>query len=265
MKFPQDLLRFLYWIFFKPFSFRSWVSQLEPAMGSTAVMFTSSLDRSAQSFKSLALFYVLVVPWLLAAGTGLILTWLGKDVNWLRLVFTLSIAMALSLTFSIDFGSAVLLPFSIAGAILSSTSSAGTLGIFFSFTLGTAYGLSGNSARWGLTARLVYGVFLSILMGPLAGVSIGAAFLLGYFRILFYLVEASLSWIFGNLARNREAVRLWRFHPVVWDELVWFPLPGLDMHLRALREQNELAAQAPIQQVQESFRQGWATQEMLER
>ena len=265
MKFPKDVLRFLYWIFFKPISFRSWVSQLDPVMGNTAALFTGALDRSARSFKHLGLFYVLVVPWLLATGTGLMLTWLGMDVNWLRLIFTLSAAIALSLTLSVDFGIAFLLPFSIAVTLLSSTSFAAGLVVFFSLMLGTAYGLSGNRARWGLTAAVVYGVFFSILMGALPGVAIGAAFLVGYFRIIFYIVEALLSWSLGNLAAQGDAISLWQFHPVQWDELIWFPLPGLDKHLLAIKRQDDLAAQAAIHQVQESFRQRWAAQQMLER
>ena len=265
MKFPHDLLRFLYWIFFKPFSLHTWISQIDPIMGNTAALLTSSRNVSIRSFKYLALFFVLVMPFLLAIGTGLVLTSLGMDVNWLRLVFTLSVAMALSLTFSLDFCIAFLLPFSIVVAIWSSTSFTATLGILFSFMLGTAYGLSGNSARWGLTAGLVYGVMLSILLGPLSGLLIGAAFLIGYFRVLFYLVEGPLSWILGNLARNGEAVKLWRFHPVVWDEVIWFPLPGLDEHLLALERRNTYAAEAAMHHVQESFGQRGAVEKVLKR
>jgi uncharacterized protein len=265
MKFPQDILRFLYWVFFKPFSLQTWISQLDPALRNITALFMSSPHRSVQSFKYLALFYVLVMPWVLAVGTGLVLTALGVDVNWLRLVFTLSVALALSLTFSVDFCITFLLPFGIALVLWSSTSFTGTLGILFSFMLGTAYGLSGNSARWGLTAGLVYGVLLSVVLDPLRGLSIGAAFLLGYFRIIFYLLEASLSWILGNLAGNREVLKLWRFHPILWDELIWFPLPGLDRHLRAIREQSGPAARAAIRQVQESFRQSWATENIPEQ
>jgi len=265
MKFPQDLLRFLYWIFFKPFSLQTWISRLDPAMRNTASLMTNSRNPSAQPFRYLALFYVLVMPWSLAIGTGFLLTSLGMDVNWLRLIYTLLAVMALSLTFSVDFCIAFLLPFSIAVAIWSSTSFTGTLGIFFSFMLGTAYGLGGNSARWGLTAGLVYGILLSIVLGPLSGLSISAAFLIGYFRILFYIVEAPLSWILGNLARDGEAVKLWRFHPVVWDEVIWFPLPGLDQHLLALERRNTYAAEAAMHHVQESFGQRGAVEKVLKR
>lgn len=263
MKFPQDLLRFLYWVFFKPFSLRAWIDELDPIMGNTA----ASLIRShgwSRPLKYLALFYILLMPWLLAIGTGLLLTGLSMDVNWLRLVFTLSVAIALSLTFSVDFCIAFLLPFSIAVAFWSSTSFTTTLFILFSFMLGTAYGLSGNSARWGLTSGLVYGALFSLIMSPLSGLSIGAAFLIGYFRIIFYVAEASLSWVLGILATRGNALRLWQFHPLLWDELIWFPLPELDKHLLAISKQNGPAAQAAIHQVQESFRQRWAAEQILE-
>ena len=70
MKFPQHLLRFLYWIFFKPFSLHAWIWPIGPRMGNTAALQASSHDRSEQSLNYLALFYILAMPWLLATGTG---------------------------------------------------------------------------------------------------------------------------------------------------------------------------------------------------
>jgi hypothetical protein len=265
MKFPQDLLRFLYWIFFKPFSLHLWINQLDPAIGNVTHLLIRTADRSVIAFKNLTLFYVLIIPWLLAIGTGLVLTSLGLGVNWLRLALALIFAIALSLSFSIQFCIAFLFTFSVTAVFWNSQLFSPTVGVFFSLMLGLAYGLGANSARWGLTAALVYAVFLSILLGPLMGLSIGAAFLIGYFRIMFYVVEAPLSWILGRLASKGDAVRLWRFHPVLWDELIWFPLPGLDQHLLAIRRQDETAAQAAIFQVQESFRQGWAVERILEK
>ena len=258
MKFPQDLLRFLYWIFFKPISLYIWINQLDPAIGNVTHLLISPSDKSVRELKNLTLFYVMVVPWLLAIGTGLVLTWLGVEVNWLRLVLALVFAIALSLPFSIPFCIAFLLAFSVTVTFWTDQSLSPVLGVFFSLMLGLAYGLNANSARWGLTASLVYGVILSFLLGPLSGLSIGAAFLIGYFRILFYIVEAPLSWILGMRAIKGDALRLWQFHPLRWDELIWFPLPGLDKHLLAIKRQDGQAAQAAIHQVQESFRQGWA-------
>ena len=258
MKFPKDLTRFLYWIFFKPISLYAWTSQIDPTLATVAQLFTRSSDRSTQGLKTLALFYILVMPWVLAVATGLVLSQLGTDVNWLRLIFTLSIVIALSLTFGIQFCIALLLPSSVTVALWSSQSFSPALGVFFSLMLGLAYGLGAGSARWGLIACLVYGVMLSLVLGPLTGLSIAAAFLVGYFRIIFYVVEAPLSWILATLAQTGDALKLWPFHPVVWDELIWFPLPGLDQHLLVIQRQNEVAARAAIHQVRESFRQGWA-------
>jgi hypothetical protein len=265
MKFPQDLLRFLYLIFFMPFSFHMQINQLDPTIGSVGTLLTRSYDQSAQSLKTLALFYIFIVPWLLGFGTGMLLSQLGMDVNWLRLTFTLCIGIALCMTFSISFAIAFLLPFAIAVAIWSSVSFTPALGVLFSLMLGLAYGLSANSARWGLTAGLVYGVFIGLVMGPLGGLTIGATFLIGYFRILFYVVEAPLSWSLAILAVKGDALRLWQFNPVLWDELIWFPLPGLDRHLLAIQRQNEPAAQTAILHVQESFRQRWAMKQILEQ
>lgn len=265
MKFPRDLLRLLYWIFFKPFSLYKLISQLDRTIGNApAIRLTRSQNPSVRSIGNLALVYVLIVPWLLTFGTGILLSLLSMDVSWPRLIFYLSVAMALSLTFNISFSIAFLLPFSIVIAIWSSTSFTGALGILFSLLLGLAYGLTPGSARWGLTAGLVYGVIFGLLLRPLIGLSIGAAFLIGYFRIFLYVIEAPLSWILGTLASRGNAVKLWQFHPIVWDELIWFPLPGLDKHLLALQRQDEAAARAALHQVQESFRQGWA-EKILER
>ena len=266
MKFPQDLLRFLYWILFKPISLHIWINQLDPAIGNVIHLLIRPSDRSVLALKNLTLFYVFVVPWLLAVGTGLVLTWLGLGVNWLRLALALIFAIALSLPFSIQFCIAFLLSFSATATIWSGQSLLSpALGVFFSLMLGLAYGLGGNSARWGLTAGLVYAVVLSILLGPLSGLAIGAAFLIGYFRIMLYLVEAPLSWILGRLAVKGDALKLWQFHPVRWDELIWFPLPGLDQHLLAIKRQDEAAAQTAIHQVRESFRQRWVAERILKQ
>jgi MFS family permease len=263
MKFPQDLLRFLYWIFFKPISLHTQINQLDPGIGNVATLLTRSYDQSAQSLKNLALFYILIMPWLLGLGTGILLSGLGMDVNWLKLTFYLFVAIALSLTFNIHFCIAFLLPFSIAVAIWSSNAFTPVLGILFSLMLGLAYGLASDSARWGLIAGLIYSVFLGFVLGPRSGLNIGTAFLIGYFRIVFYLVEAPLSWILGTLADRENALRLWQFHPVLWDELIWFRLPRLDKHLLAIQRQDEPAAQAAILHVQESFRQRWAAERIL--
>jgi hypothetical protein len=260
VQFPQDLFRFLYWIYFRPFSLHAWINQLDPNIGSVPALLTRSHERSVQSLKKLALFSIFILPGLLGFGTGLLLLRLGLDVNWLKLTFYLLVAMALSLTFSIHSCIAFLLPFSVVVAFWSGNAFAPEVGIFLSLMLGLMYGLNGGSAKWGLTAGLVYGFAFGLILNPLNGLYVGAAFLIGYFRIIFYLLEALLSWSLAKRSESENALSLWRLNPVVWDELIWLPLPGLDRHLQALKRQNESAAQVAILQVQESFRQGWASE-----
>jgi len=262
MKFPQDSLRFLYWVFFKPLSLRALISQLDPTLQNVATLLARAYTPSVQSLKILLLFYILIVPWILGIGTGVILDQLDMNVNWLKLTFYLLMAIMLSSTFYLDFCIAFLLPFSIVVAIWSSTSFSLPLGILFSLTLGLAYGLSSNSARWGLSAGLVYGVLLSFILGYKSGLLIGAAFLIGYFRIIFYIVEAPLSWGLAIFASRGDALQSWQFHPVRWDELIWFPLPWLDRHLLAIKEQNGTAFQAAMLEVKESFGQRWAIEQI---
>lgn len=262
MKFPRDLLRFPYWIYFKPLSLHARIERLDPALVNAPALLTRSLPRPARTFQSLALFHILVSPWLLGLGTGLVLSQGGMSVNWLMLAFYLFIMMVLSLTFRVVFCIASLLPFSIMVAIWSSMPFNLILGALFSLALGLAYGLAGGSARWGLVAALVYALILSLLLGPLGGLLIGAAFLAGYFRIPFYLLEAPLSWTLGTLAARNGALKLWRLHPVVWDELIRLPLPRLDRHLQALLRQNGPAAREAIAHVKDSFCQGWAVERM---
>lgn len=262
MAFPKDLLRFVYWIYFKPFSFYRRVGAIDPALANISGLFLRSYEHPGRAFKTLVLFYSLVMPWILASATAIVSSLAGAEVSWLRLVFTVGMAIALSLTFSIQFGIAFLLPFSVAVAVWSSNVFSPALGVFFSLMLGLAYGLTAGNARWGLTAGLVYGAVFSLILGPLHGAIIAAAFLIGYFRIVFYMLEAPFSWILGRLARRGSALKLWRVHPVLWDELIWFPLPGLAAHLLALKQQNGLAAQEAILHVQDSFRQRWAAEQI---
>jgi hypothetical protein len=263
MTFPYDLLRFLYWIFFKPISLHAQIDRLGPNMENTSMLLTRSHDRPAQSFKSLALFYILIVPPLLGLGTGALLSQRGIDVNWLKLVFYLVVAIALSSSFSIYFCIAFLLPFSVMVALWSSLPFTTSMGVTFSLMLGLAYGLRPKSVGWGLTAGLIYGVVLGLILTLLDGLLIGAAFLTGYFRIIFYFVEAPLSWILGTLAKGGNALRLWRIHPVLWDEVIWLPLPRLDRHLLEIQRQNGPASGAAILHVRESFRQKWAAVGMM--
>jgi hypothetical protein len=260
LRFPQDLLRFLHWIFFRPFTMRRYLDDVHPPLSHAAALFFHKRqeDQAYKSLTWLAFFYVWLVPWLLGIGLGLILAARGIPVNWLNLVFYMLVGIPLSLSFSLPFCVAFLLPFSLAVVVLSSTGFNLFTTILFSFALGLAYGLMAKPPKWALTGGLVYGVVFGFIDGPLEGSMIGATFLAGYFRIPLYLIEALLSLLLSCRVDEADAVRRWRFQPLTWDELIWFPLPGLDRYLRALAHQNDFATREAFALVKDSFRQGWA-------
>lgn len=260
LRFPQDLLRFLHWIYFRPFTLQTYLNQSGLPTGSVIELYTRGRqDNSARRpLVLLASFYIWLVPWLLGIAFSIALAWLGKNENWLSLAFYLVLGTMVSLSFSLNFCIAFLMPFSLAAAVVSTGSFTMVHGILFSFLLGLAYGLRLNPAKWGLAAGLVYGGVFALLVNPLSGLAIGLAFLIGYFRIFLYWVEAPLGWILAALSARGSAEKWWRWNPVVWDELIWLPLPGLDRQLQALAQQDKSMGREAISFVKDSFRQGWA-------
>ena len=260
LRFPRDLLRFFYRVIFRPFTLGQILEHLDPPIFSAMSLFTRGwwTSPTRRPLTLLALFYIGLVPWLAAIGLGLMLASCGMPVNWLTLAFYMLVGIALSLTFSLSFCVAFLTPFSLAVTVFSSSGFTLIHALLFSFGLGLAYSLTSKPAKWGLTAGLVYGAVFALLDGPWLGLGMGASFLAGFFRLPFYLLEAPLTWWLALRTSKVDASRLWRFQPFLWDELIWFPLPGLDIHLQALFRQNPALASQALISVRDSFRQGWA-------
>lgn len=257
LRFPQDLLLFLYWVFFKPFSLSHLLERVNPRLTNTMGLFMPSRARSLEerTLARMVLFYCLPVPCLLGLLAGLALAAFQQAVNWPQLILFLVLGCMLGISFSPAFSIAFLLPFSLAVALVSSIGITPIIGIFFSFWLGLAYSLVRKPAAWGLLAGLIYGVALGFLVDPLTGVAIAAAFLAGYFRLPFYLVEAPLTWLLARRAEKGAAAHFWRWQPATWDERIWFPLPGLERHLIALQHQGTPADREALQLMQASFKQ----------
>jgi hypothetical protein len=260
LQFPGDLLRFLHWIFFRPFTLRRYLDRFDPPLSSAIGLFVRGWQEGPErrSLTLLASFYIGLAPWLLGFGLGTVLAYLGGKVNWLSLSLYLLVGILLSLTFSLGFCVAFLLSFSLVVTLFSSAGFTMPLGILFSFALGLAYGLMLKPAGWGLAGGVIYGTVFALISDPISGLMIGSAFLIGYFRLFLYVIQAPLAWCLSRLSARGNAAGLWRFQPLLWDELIWFPLPGLDRHLQALTRQNPTLASQALTLVKDSFRQGWA-------
>ncbi len=86
------------------------------------------------------------------------------------------------------------------------------------------------------------------------------AFLLSYFRVYFYLVELPWQLLLAMVARRypKAAYQLLSFSPLYWDEVIWFPLRGLDTHLVVIAREDPQTASKAIRDVTNTFRQSWA-------
>ncbi|MCP4425848.1 MAG: hypothetical protein GY803_15250, partial [Chloroflexi bacterium] len=92
------------------------------------------------------------------------------------------------------------------------------------------------------------------------GVAGGVAFVFSYLRLYLYIFQVPWHWLAARQAAGQpaRAYHLLQTAPVYWDELIWFPLLGLDRHLVALAQHSRRLAAEEIARVAGSFRQGWA-------
>ncbi len=101
--------------------------------------------------------------------------------------------------------------------------------------------------------------------GVAFGVAGGVAIIGSYFRLFLYLPELAVQWLLvrGGRANNQAALRALRLSPIYWDELVWFPLLGLDHHLVTVTLANRETGKQAIAHAAAAFRQGWAAHNAL--
>jgi hypothetical protein len=127
------------------------------------------------------------------------------------------------------------------------------VGIGLGVALGVMFGVVASVATGAAT-----GVGLGIMFGVAAGVAAPVSFLVTYYRVLVYPLDAFLSWLAWIQARAKPAIafRWWRRCPVVWNEVIYLPLPGAGKLLALATRQNReegfkqiafVAAERPLQ------------------
>lgn len=308
LHFPEDLLRLLYWVFFKPFTLDSYIHQINPALNRHPDMLTlwrySQKHFEFRSLISLSFFFIFAGP-LLAFPTAILLVLVGFQVDWSRLIldmilvemigltvstlYSVSLGMVFSVTlgllFSLLFSNFGSLIFWIGGyswgfiifnpivqfpmdtmAFIAQTGYLLNSGVTYGILLGIFWGTTVETWRgvlWGVIFSIVIAVVLTYSTYNIQGILLIATacvlgFLFSCLRIPLYLLESLIVWLAarrGNLT--------WRYSPALWDELIWFPLPGLDEQLIAIGKQDRTIGLEAIAAIGASFQQGWAARRAL--
>lgn len=266
--FPRDLLRFFYWILFRPRTLERYLRHIDPNYSSRTSVFSffynNRRDKYARHLLRLAFFYILIFPWVFTFVLLALLALMGGQVHPDRAVIGLVGALLFSivgnLVYSMKDGVIINLVISIStglvcGAVLDGDLSP-TINVAMGLAAGVAFGTVWDEV-WGVAGGLGWGIGLGVLTGvssgPLVGTVCCLTFWFTYFRLWFYGFEA-----FWSFYLSRSRPEDFQRSPVVWDELIWLPLPGLDRQLVVLAQKDRKQGFEAIAQVWASFRQGWA-------
>jgi uncharacterized protein len=165
--------------------------------------------------------------------------------SWVGVVY----AFAFGVAFGFGGGIEVGIAFGIAGGFAIGGAAGLVAGIDIGFgiaigiAMGVAVGVLGGDryividltvaalvgVLFGTVAAILVGVATGFPFGVRFGVASGTAIWLTYFRLANYPFDALLSWIVAGLAQRNptDIFRLWPFFPISWNEVIWFPLPGV--------------------------------------
>ncbi len=139
----------------------------------------------------------------------------------------LAVGVVVGITLGVWHGIAIAVVFGVLSGILA----AGKLKVSREVGIGGAIG-----AALGITYGTVFGFPLGFTFGTVFAL----AFYLGCFRLVSYPLDALLAWLTHRAARAQPAAafRWWRCCPVVWNEVIYLPLPGAGKLLALATRQN---------------------------
>jgi len=256
--FLLEALRLLYWIYFKPLTLRQYVHSLEPDLpeGYSLWQARGRLRHNPRLRRLLlhALFLVVILPWPAAALAGRLT---GDEVNWFAVAFIVAVGVAVGVAFGVAYGVAVGVAFGITGGVAFGVVVVVAPSVAVSVAVGVAPGVAGGVAvgvavgvayvitvgvafgvAVGVVGVVVLGVVVGVVVGVVAGVAYGGAFgvgggvalVVGYLRLYLYPLELLWLWGVWGVARLQPqwAPALLRSAPHQWDEVIWFPLWGVN-------------------------------------
>ena len=133
LSFPRDLLRFLYWVFFKPVTLDHYIYQIDSKVASDAGVFSgigifSNADiftlwkhsKERPEFRTLihfAIFHILIMPWPLTFFSANIFMLLGFGVDWFGVIWGVFVGIACSVIVGVVFGLTLGVAFGVAGGV----------------------------------------------------------------------------------------------------------------------------------------------------
>jgi uncharacterized protein len=130
-------------------------------------------------------------------------------------------------------------------------------GALFGFTVGLVLGVAGGIAA-GITFAITFGAPVGLVTGIAFLATFSLVQWLTYFRIITYPFDVVLSTVAYMVGRRGPhlTARAWQWCPVVWNEVIWLPLPLVNKFLLLLVRQNReygfshiafVAADRPLQ------------------
>jgi hypothetical protein len=279
--FPRDLLKFFYWVFFKPITLSRYIREIEPTLKPDFSLFTLWKHRKQhpefRSILALSFFHILVTPWFIFFFIKVFFIMPEGIVGWSDLMFGVILGVVFSLLGPIPMGVTGSILIGVGMSIVEGTAEAVVFSAVLGLVVGVASGIdgwrsSGRTGIWGgiligaliglfgiVTNGKVWGMALGTPEGVMLGMKVGIAFSASFFRLFLYVLEAPWSWL---LSRHPEGMGLC-LSPVTWDEIIWFPLPGLDTQLLSIARQDRNSGLEAINFVAGSFRQGWAARKAV--
>lgn len=288
LRFPNDMLRLLYWVFFKPITLTRYIRQFDPDLRSESSLFTFWLRGKShpelRDLVGLVFSNILLIPcpvaFLIAGG----LAWAGFNINWYGVVGGVVVGVAFGVVggvvIGVTGGVVVGVTFGVAGGVVGGVAVGVVVGVavgvvvnvvvgvafgvafgvvvglMFDVVVGVAFGVA-IGVTFGMAFGMAFVMAGDAAVGMAVGVAFGVTFWVSYFRLFLYLFELPLSFL---LAWRKACIEL---SPMYWDELIWFPLLGLDQQIVHLGRHDRPAALAAIAYVSQSFRQGWAAESAL--
>lgn len=260
-----ECVRLLYWIYFKPFSFKRWLHKINPKLRLIAFPF----DKPAEFHTNPRLRRYAEQVWWLNTVVPMVAVLLvtpvyslfsGESFNWFRsflfllgwligriitpdcnrnrlvifIFFVAILTIFLAVRFSSDVTRGVAFGVAATGMLFG-------LWLIYPVKLGVAGSVAFDVA-FGVVFSMAFGAALGIVFGVPFGVAFGTAWILGVLRVYFWLPEFLWILTLFLLFPNGKRVNCLRYLPPRFDELIILPLPFMDVMIVEAYRKNPRAA-----------------------